>query len=276
MAVQANGHLVKDQQALDPLRHHRVLKPRARRPSLWGRGANIVARLFFWYSILTIFFRCPSTHVELNESSPKICSSYLTTRSYISPRLEPYYETYAAPYVNAVRPYGAALDSKILAPASNLSRRTYKNYGASHVDQVRQYGHKEWRRTVRPRIERVMESTGKQYNATLAPHVNRAFEVGSPYYSFARDNLLQTYYAHLLPAFTISLPYVQHAYSIGHAFVLETAFPYVQSAFNATTALIGRTIWPRIRILYGENVEPQLLRIGERLGRCRIDRKSVV
>jgi hypothetical protein len=34
-----------------------------------------------------------------------------------------------------------------------------------------------------------------------------------------------------------------------------------------------RRIFPRIRLLYGENVEPQLVRIGERLGRYRDGRK---
>jgi hypothetical protein len=35
-----------------------------------------------------------------------------------------------------------------------------------------------------------------------------------------------------------------------------------------------RTAWPKVRVLYGENVEPQLVRIGERLGRYR-DGKAI-
>ena len=223
---------------------------------------------------MTILFRCPSGPTDLSGSSPGICEPYFQARSYIKPHLEPYYDTYAAPYVDAVRPYAVTLDHKILSPAVSVGKRGYEIYGAPTVEMVRQYGDREWRRTLRPKIDLVAASTRKQYNATLAPHVNKVLEITTPYYGAARNNILQTYHGHLLPAYTVSVPYAQHAYSLGHSLILETGLPYANSAWRTASTLINRTIWPRVRILYGENVEPQLLRIGERLGRYR-DRKKV-
>ncbi len=42
---------------------------------------------------------------------------------------------------------------------------------------------------------------------------------------------------------------------------------------TSVVAFFDRTLWPSMRILYGENVEPQLVRISERLGRYRDGKK---
>ena len=56
-------------------------------------------------------------------------------------------------------------------------------------------------------------------------------------------------------------------------FTLNTAIPYTQWAWTTASVFLDRTVWPKVRILYGENVEPQLVRIGERLGRYRDGKK---
>jgi hypothetical protein len=56
-------------------------------------------------------------------------------------------------------------------------------------------------------------------------------------------------------------------------FALNTAIPYTKWAWTTGSVFLDRTVWPKIRILYGENVEPQLVRIGERLGRYRNGQK---
>ena len=99
-------------------------------------------------------------------------------------------------------------------------------------------------------------------------------KAASPYYSAAKDRSFDVYQSRLLPAYTFSMPYAQQAYSVGHSFVFDTAAKHADSVWTATSTILTRTVWPRIRILYGENVEPQLTRIGERLGRYR-DRKKL-
>ncbi|KAI9819073.1 MAG: hypothetical protein M1826_001203 [Phylliscum demangeonii] len=273
MAARSNGHVVPLKGNVKAFRRNRQFKSHATGGGFVGRGLSIIARLAAWYAILTILLRCPSSPADLTESSPRVCEPYLAARSYVYPRLQPYYNSYAAPYVDTVRPYVANVESKVVRPVVKGGRRVYERYGALRVDQMRQYGEREWERTLRPRLDVVAAKAGEQYNATVAPHVARAARAASPYYGVARDSFLQTYYAHVLPTYTTSLPYAQRAYLAGQSFVLDIGLPYTNSALSSASALISRTIWPRVRILYGENVEPQLVRIGERLARYRDKKK---
>lgn len=234
----------------------------------------LVPRLFAWYSLITILLRCPSSSVDLTADSPKICRPYLTARTYVAPRLEPYYDAYAAPYVHATRPYVQSLNQKVVNPAVDFGKHHYHTYGAPHVDRARNYGESKWQQDVRPRIDAVAADAGRRYDSMVAPHVRKAMDATSPYYDTARERMVQSYHSHLLPVYVASLPVAQRAYALGHSFVVDTGFKYVDSAWRTTSALVNRTVWPRIRILYGENVEPQLTRIGERLGRYR-DRKKL-
>jgi hypothetical protein len=133
---------------------------------------------------------------------------------------------------------------------------------------------KEWQNTVKPQLEVTTKKAWDQYNASLAPHVSKAITAFAPYYELARDNLLLTYYSHLVPAYTLSVPYVERTYGHGRDFAVHIGIPYVQGIWGNIMAFIDRILWPKVRVLYGENVEPQLVRIGERLGRYR-DRKGV-
>lgn len=228
-----------------------------------------IPRLLAWYSIFTVLFRCPSSPASITDSTPQICTPYFKARSYISPALEPYYNAYAAPCIDSARPYVSAFDSKVLTPAVSVGKHGYERYGASHVDRALKYGQAEWETIVRPRFDSAKASARKTYEASVSPHVNKVVEATFPYYESTRHNLFQTYDSHLLPTYIASLPYAQRAYVLSHSLVVHTGLPYVQSAWNTGKVFVQRTLWPRVRILYGQNVEPQLVRIGERLGRNR-------
>ena len=222
-----------------------------------------------WYSIITVLFRCPATPADLADNSPRICAPYLSARTAVSPYLEPYYTSYAAPYVDKASPYLSTLDERLVTPALTFGRRTYEAYGASQVQKAQGYGQQQWQNTLKPKIDVASASAQKQYNAKLGPHVKQAAKVVEPYYDLAKNNLWDVYDTHLLPAYTASLPYVLHAYGLSHNFAVTTGIPYAQWVWETVTVFIDRTVWPQLRILYGENVEPQLVRIGERLGRYR-------
>ena len=66
-------------------------------------------------------------------------------------------------------------------------------------------------------------------------------------------------------------------YHVASDFTAGTAVPSVVWAWNKTYVFLDGTVWPKMRILYTENVEHQLVRIGERLGRYKESRtKSTV
>lgn len=229
--------------------------------------------MLVWYTVVTALFRCPTSITELTESSPQVCKPYLTARSYVSPYLEPYYNTYAAPYVDEVRPYVDTLNGKVLSPSLKYGNQTYHTYGAPRVEQARVYGTQQWDTTLKPQLETARKQARKQYDASLAPQVDKVSALVGPYYSSGVDGITYTYDTYLLPAYAMSRPYGEKAYAVAHSVAVDTGLPYAQAAWTSTVVFADRTLWPRLRILYGENVEPQLIRIGERLGRYRDGRK---
>src|SRR5437868_798740 len=146
--------------------------------------ANRCTRLLTWYSIITILFRCPSTLDLLTESSPKICKPYFQLRSVVAPHLEPYYDAYAAPYVDAARPYYETLDKRVLAPATVLG----KKYGAPRVAQAQAFGQAQWNKNLQPQVLKYQGMLKEKYDQTLAPHVDNAVAATSPYYEIAKNN----------------------------------------------------------------------------------------
>ena len=103
--------------------------------------------------------------------------------------------------------------------------------------------------------------------------MDKASAVVVPYYNTGRENILYTYSTHVKPAYEASRPYIERTYVMGHKAVVETGYPYAKWLWLSSLTFVNRTIWPQVRILYGENVEPQLLRISERLGRYRDGQK---
>ena len=228
-----------------------------------------MSRLLTWYTIITVLFRCPATVDLLTESSPNVCKPYFQLRSAAVPHLEPYYNTYAAPYVDAARPYYDTLDKRIIAPATVLGVK----YGAPRVEQAKAFGRAQWEKTLQPQVTKYQEIAKGKYDETLAPHLEKAYTAVEPYFEIAKTSALQTYYEHILPTYTTVQPYALQGYGIASDFTVNTVVPYSQWAWTTAGIFLDRTVFPKLRILYGENVEPQLVRIGERLGRYRDGKK---
>ncbi|KFY47102.1 hypothetical protein V494_00170, partial [Pseudogymnoascus sp. VKM F-4513 (FW-928)] len=225
--------------------------------------------LLTWYSIITVIFQCPESVDLITDASPRICKPYFQAKSTLAPYATPYYDTYAAPYVDSARPYYNVLDKNVITPATFYG----KKYGAPRVAQAQAIGKEQWEKQIQPQVAKLNKLAQDQYDKTLAPHVQTAAAATVPYAKFAKENALQTYYASILPAYAAVEPYAQQAYGVGKTFTVNTGIPYAQWAWTSGVAFLDRTIWPKARILYGENVEPQLIRIGERLGRYRDGKK---
>ena len=233
----------------------------------------LLLRLLIWYAVITALVRCPSSLKEFMDDSPRVCKPYLSVRSHVAPYLEPYYNTYAAPYVESARPYVEKLEKQVYTPVVGFGKQNYEAYGAPRVDQARAYGQTQWKKTVKPQIDVAQSFAKKHYDSSLAPHVGKATAVIGPYYDAGHKNMAETYNSHILPAYTKSRPYAEKAYALGHKVAIDTGLPYLQKTWSLAVVFIDRTLWPKLRVLYGKNVEPQLVRIGERLGRYRDGRR---
>lgn len=122
-------------------------------------------------------------------------------------------------------------------------------------------------------MEKYQAIAKDKYDETLAPHVEKVIAATAPYYEIAKSNAFQTYYGHILPTYNAVRPYAIQGYDTLSDFTVNTAVPYSKWAWATGAIFVERTVWPQVRILYGENVEPQLIRIGERLGRYRDGKK---
>ena len=231
------------------------------------------SRLLVWYTVITAFFRCPSSLDNLNEASPKICEPYLNVRSHVAPYVEPYYNSYAAPHVAKARPYVEKFNQGIYSPSLAYGKQSYDAYGAPRVQQAQEYAQENWARMVKPQIDAAQSYAKDQYDSILAPQVNKVYAVSTPYYVLSRDSVSEIYNTYVIPALETSRPYAEGTYAFGQKLTVEIGLPYAQSTWSSTLVFFDHTIWPKLRILYGNNVEPQLLRIGERLGRYRDGRK---
>ena len=210
---------------------------------------------------------------ELDTSSPTICRPYLASRERIAPILQPYYDTYAAPNIEKARPYIQQFNDKFYTPSVQYGKETYNKYGAPQIELARNYSEERWFKVVKPQIDAAQLQAQSQYTANVAPHVSKASIAAAPYYSAGKDGAFDVYNKHIIPRYEASRPYIENVYATGQRLTLDVGFPYVRAAWTSVAVFFDRVLWPKLRILYGENVEPQLVRIGERLGRYRDGRK---
>ncbi|KAJ8125714.1 hypothetical protein O1611_g7924 [Lasiodiplodia mahajangana] len=238
-------------------------KPVARQRGLFARFFNVIARLLTWYSIFTVLFRCPASLDACNETSPKICKPYFHVKHAVAPHVGPYYDTYAAPYVSLARPYYETLDRNVIVPS-----RTYAvKYGGPRVAQAQAFGYAQWEKNIQPQILKYQTLAKAQYDQTVSPYVDKAATTIAPYYDIARTNALQTYHEILVPTYTFIQPYAIHSYDVAYGLTRDTVVPSMVWTWNKTYAFLDSAVWPHVRDVYVLKVEPQLVRIGERLGR---------
>ncbi|CAN9219513.1 unnamed protein product [Alternaria alternata] len=255
----ANGHTDKTQLT------SRSARPRKPRRGIMGAFTSMIARLSTWYLIITFLFRCPNSLHQLDHDSPRVCKPYLQTRAYAAPYLDPYYETYVAPHIEKVKPY--------TTPITTFAQDNYATYGAHRVEHAKKYAETQYEKSVRPQLENAQKQVKGQYDVYLGPHVKKATDAAAPYYNDLKTSSEEIYVHTLLPAYEQSKPYLQQGHAYGHHVLVDVVYPHVHTAKDATWAFVLRTVWPQLRVLYGDNVEPQLVRISERLGRYRDQQK---
>jgi len=179
-----------------------------------------------------------------------------------------------APQVEKVKPYTDRFEKQVYTPVSTFTKNQYTTYGAHRVEQARKYAEAQYDKSVRPQVQFAQDTVKGQYDQYLGHHVKTASDAAAPYVDQTKASLDEIYHITVLPTYQASLPYLQKAHAQGHHVLVDIVFPHVTSAKDTTWAFFLRTIWPQLRILYGDNVEPQLVRISERLGRYR-DQKKV-
>ena len=238
---------------------------RKRRVTYAGWMFDKALKLTVWYTILTLAFRCPESSDKLDDSSPLICKPSLQAKEFVWPYAQPYYQQYLDPYVQRAQPYVDQVTEKVYQPGL----AAYQQHAAPKVAVAQKYSQEQWKKTIKPQLDVARQQAGKQYDASLAPHVKKVQDVVQPYYDQVKTSASDIWELELQPVYRNAAPYAQKIYGQGQEFAANTALPQAQLAGNTAWKFWSRQIWPRIRVLYGENVEPQLHRITERLGRYK-------
>ena len=226
-------------------------------------------RLCIWYALLTPFFRCPSRLSDLNESSPTVCKPYLIARSHVEPHVLPYYHTYGAPYVERARPYVLVFNEHVYSPVAKATKEGYDKYGAPAWDQTQAYAQEQWQAQAVPRLRSVQSYLDGVYQTEVRPYVQRGIETVSPYYENANAVIMKAYGEYVLPIYAYSGPFIGKTYTSGQDMLTTTVLPYAHGTWSSVIYFVHSEVWPRVTGLYSENVEPQLVKIGQRLASYR-------
>lgn len=274
MAVaQENGHA---EAVVKPNGRKESVQTQRKKKFLGWTIIGLVVRLGIWYALLTPFLRCPSNISDLNDTSPRVCKPYLIARSHVEPYVTPYYDTYAAPYVDQARPYVdqarpyvEILNKQVYVPTSKLAHAGYEKYGAPAWEQAQTYGAAQWKAQVTPRVEAAQDKVHQLYLAEVDPYVQQGFTVVSPYYHKVNSAVLTAYWDHLVPFYTRSQPFIGKAYATSQDVLVTHVMPGARYTWSSVVYFANSSLWPHITGLYSEQVEPQLVKIGQRLASYR-------
>jgi len=228
-----------------------------------------LVKVTVWYTIITFAFRCPTTQDAFTDSTPAICKPYLQTKDFLTPYGKPYYDQYLAPHVQRAQPYIDRFNEQVYDP----SLKAYQQHGAPRVEQGRLQAALQWNNTVKPQLEVARQQASKQYDTHLSPHVKTVQDVVQPYYDSVANSASDIWELELHPVYRNTAPYAQKMYTQGYQFAVDTVLPQAQYASSAAWSFGAAQVWPKLTALYGENVEPQLMRITERLGRYKDGKK---
>ncbi|KAJ5815592.1 hypothetical protein N7474_007369 [Penicillium riverlandense] len=244
---------------------------RSKSPLRWTIG--LVVRLCIWYTLLTPFLRCPSDLSQLDKSSPRVCKPYLIARSQVEPYVTPYYNTYAAPYVDQAWPYVEVVHERVYVPASEVAKLGYDRYGAPALGHVQAFGAEQWRTQVMPVVRMAQDKADGLYMAQVDPYVQQGLNVVSPYYQKANAAASTVYWDHFVPFYTQSKPFIGKTYVTGQDILATHVMPGVQYTWSSVVYFANSSLWPHVTGLYSEQVEPQLVKIGQRLASYREGKK---
>ncbi|TID23464.1 hypothetical protein E2P81_ATG03036 [Venturia nashicola] len=229
--------------------------------------------LLLWYTVYAAIFKCPSSSSGINDDTPRICKPYLLLREIATPHVEPYYDIFLKPYVEQARPHVERYNKKYYAPAANFAKHNYDIYGAPRVAHLHSYTDAAWKTNVKPRLEIRRQWATQQYEKNLAPHVQQAVTVTNPYITSTTSKVAKVYESTFVPTVKRVVLHLHGVYVKGHYVASETVLPHLYAGRQKILDFVDRSVWPQLVVLYGENVEPQLTKISERLGRYKDSKK---
>ncbi|EFQ99147.1 hypothetical protein MGYG_02159 [Nannizzia gypsea CBS 118893] len=233
---------------------------------------SVLLRLFIWYSIFIALFRCPSSLSELDDESPRVCQPYIVAKTRLEPYIAPYYNKYAAEHVEHIKPYAQSLyetAEKVYTPTAQFSKDIYQGHVSVYVERAVDLAKSQWSQKVSPHTDPLQAQAIEYYNSSIDPRVKSVKSIAIPYLQVAAGYSVYINNNYVIPAYVRSRPVIRRVCATIYDFVVTTIAPYIQEAWSTLIVFLKGTVRPYIAALYSENVEPQLVKIGEKLASYR-------
>lgn len=161
------------------------------------------------------------------------------------------------------------LNEQVYTPAANVARQGYNKYGAPAWDQAQNYAQRQWETQVIPQLQSVRGHINGLYMTQVDPSIQRGKAAVLPHYEKANDALRSAYWDHVFPYYARSRPFIGKTYTSGQDMLTTTVLPYAQGTWASVISFAKCEVFPKITGLYSETVEPQLVKIGQRLASYR-------
>lgn len=171
------------------------------------------------------------------------------------------------------RPYVETTNARVIRPATVLALKNYDAYAAPQVAKVQSYAQAQWEKLAAPQLRKAQETAQQVYDENLAVHVQKASEAAAPLYESAIDNAINARENHIIPAIAKTRPHLLKAAQSVQKFLLEKFVPFVHHGSTKVVIFLDGTFWPFVKSIYRNNVQPQLVMIGERIAKYQESRK---
>lgn len=227
-------------------------------------------RFFVYYIIYLVFWGCPSRS-DLTDDSPRLCFHLNNIFEKSEPYISPYYDQYAAPYVDVSRPYLNKAQSVIKSAAAPVISKTPELYTAYLEPSISQIVLK-----AKDVSEPLICDVKEKYTVLVDPYVQTASELSSQYIKPGSKTLysivIKLNNKVFIPSYIYSSRYVRSLYNFSkiHIFPVlkgygDSAYATGQKYFKSLWTWISITITPRLSALYEKTVEPQVNKIVDRV-----------
>lgn len=221
--------------------------------------------------IFLVVWQCPFRS-PLTDSSPLICRPFHDLFNLAEGYISPYYDQYAAPYVEIARPYTekahATFQSKVAAPVTEGTSRVYTTY--LHPVVV------ENTEKLKVFADPVTSKLSEVYSTHFVPLKCKAVQYCSRYivpaWDFSKTYLYRFHAYVLTPAYYKISYYTWTLVNYAKAHILPKAKHYASIIWDLLTTYV-KLAWnwlvgivsPKVSGLYERAIEPQVNKIIDRI-----------
>lgn len=228
-------------------------------------------RLFCYYVIFLLFWQCPYSS-KLSDSSSTLCFPLHNLLHRADPYISPYYQEYAAPYVDIARPYTdqaqKVFQSRVAEPVISKSSQVY----VSHIQPVVVKNSEKLVVLAQPVTDKFTEL----YSLHIGPLRYKATEFCKQYvrptWDFSATHLHRLHVYVLTPAYYKVSHYTYTLVKFAQVHILPKAKHYgkivgdfVYTYVKLSWKWIVGVVSPKVSSVYERTIEPQVNKIIDRI-----------